>query len=59
MRLTQDKNRPRNPPYLQYLIENQKLKDDRGRWNNICCNPEDGNDGGNLPMVPLLSSLAE
>ena len=28
MRLTQDKNYPQNSPYLQYLIENQKLKDD-------------------------------
>ena len=30
MRSTRDKNRPRNPPYLQYLIENKKLKDDWG-----------------------------
>ena len=28
MRLTQDSNCPQNPPYLEYLIENKKLKDD-------------------------------
>ena len=28
MRLTKDSNCPKNSPYLQYLIENQKLKDD-------------------------------
>ena len=41
------------------MIENKKLKDDQGCWNNLRCNLEDGNDGGNLPMVPLLSSSPE